>query len=140
MSGCLKLLSKRSYTEMLTPIELGNSYSGYAFGISVNKLPNGHRMISHGGNTTGAATQDARFPDDGLSIIVLANSGTFSYDSAVMAIYGALVPSVNSAKPPVKASVKPKEVDSPNPQFVAEAEHWLDQAVSGNDRHGRPAT
>ncbi len=130
-AGLPTLLSKHSLAEMMTPIELGTSFPGYALGIAVNKLPNGHRMISHGGNTTGAATQDARFPDDNLSIVVLANSGTFSYDPAVMAVYGVLVPSLNSAKPSTKSAAKPHRPDA-NPQMVAQGERWLDQAVAGH--------
>jgi len=42
--------------------------------------------------TTGAATQDARFPDDDLNIMVLANSGAFDYNSAGSAVYNVLVP------------------------------------------------
>ena len=131
-AGLPTLLSKRSLTEMLTPIEIGTTFPGMRFGIAVNKLPNGHRMISHGGNTTGAATQDARFPEDNLSIVVLANSGTFSYDPAVMAIYGVLVPSARHRKP---ANAKPAArsiIRMRITQMVAAGEHWLDQAVCGN--------
>ena len=127
-AGLPTLLSKHSLTEMLTPIDLGSGYPGYAFGIAVNKLPNGHRMIAHGGNTTGAATQDARFPDDNLSIIVLANSGTFSYDAAVSAVYGVLVPSVNAAKPAAHQKAAGDAADS---ALATEGERWLDRAVAG---------
>ncbi len=131
-AGLPRLLSKRSLGEMLTPINLGNAYPGYAFGITVNKLPNGHRIIDHGGNTTGAATQDARFPDDDLSIIVLANSGTFSYDAATMAIYGVLVPSIATAKTPPHRSPNRKASAIGNTQLVIEGEHWLDAAIAGH--------
>ncbi len=130
-AGLPTLLSKRSLTEMLTPIDIGTTFPGYALGIAINKLPSGHRIISHGGNTTGAATQDARFPDDNLSIIVLANSGTFSYDPAVMAIYGVLVPSESAAKPQEKTAAKAHHPDA-NPQMVAQGERWLDQAIAGS--------
>ncbi len=74
-----KLLSKHSLTEMMTPHSIGKNdpFPDYGFGIEVSRLPNGHMMVSHGGNTYGAATQDARFPDDHLGIVVLANSGAF---------------------------------------------------------------
>lgn len=130
-AGLPTLLSKTALAEMLTPIDIGTTFPGYALGIEQNKLPNGHRMISHGGNTTGAATQDARFPDDNLSIVVLANSGTFSYNPAVMAIYGVLVPSVNSAKPQAKSAAKSQRPDA-DPQMAAQGERWLDQAIAGS--------
>lgn len=130
------LLSKRSLSQMMTPVNLGTAYPGYAFGIIVTKLPSGHHMISHGGNTEGAATQDARFPDDHLAIEVLANSGTFSYDSAVSAIYQALVPATPAASPSPSASparpVAAKPIPGSNPQMIVAARTWLDQAVAGH--------
>lgn len=130
-----KLLSKRSLTEMMTPHRIGKNdpFPDYGFGIMVSRLPNGHRMISHGGNTYGAATQDARFPDDHIGIVVLANSGAFSYDSAVAALYGVLVPSA-SAKPSPHPGSTPGKAAGPqaNPAMVASAERWLDDAIAGN--------
>ena len=130
------LLSKRSLKLMLTPVNLGAAYPGYAFGIMVTKLPNGHRTIFHGGNTTGAATQDARFPDDHLAIEVLGNSGSFNYDSAVSAIYQALVPAPPAASPsPSAQPARPraaKPVPGSNPQMTAAARNWLDEAVAGH--------
>lgn len=130
------LLSKRSLSQMMTPVNLGTAFPGYAFGIIVSKLPNGHRMISHGGNTAGAATQDARFPDDHLAIEVLANSGTFGYDAAVSAVYQALVPVPPTASPSPSASParpqRSKPVPGSNPQMIAEARNWLDEAVAGH--------
>lgn len=130
-----KLLSKRSLTEMMTPHRIGKNdpFPDYGFGIEVSHLPNGHLMVSHGGNTYGAATQDARFPDDHLGIVVLANSGTFSYNTAVAAIYGALVPSVASKPSPHPGSTPGKSAQpKANPAMVAAAEKWLDDAIAGH--------
>jgi len=130
------LLSKRSLGEMMTPVKLGTLFPGYGFGIIVSKLANGHRMISHGGNTTGSATQDARFPDDHLAIEVLANSGAFGYNSAVAAVYGALVPA--SATPAPGPSAMPsrpqasKSIPGADPRTIAAARSWLDRAVAGH--------
>ncbi len=129
-----KLLSQRSLTEMMTPHRIGKNdpFPDYGFGIELSRLPNGHRMISHGGNTYGAATQDARFPDDHLGIVVLANSGTFNYNTAVSAVYRALVPSA-AVKPTPHPGATPGKPAPPqaNPAMVAAAEHWLDDAVAG---------
>jgi CubicO group peptidase (beta-lactamase class C family) len=129
-----KLLSKRSLTEMMTPHRIGKNdpFPDYGFGIEVSHLPNGHLMVSHGGNTYGAATQDARFPDDHLGIVVLANSGTFSYNTAVAAIYGVLVPAA-AAKPSPRPGATPGKPQRPqaNPAMVAAAQRWLDDAVAG---------
>lgn len=124
-----KVLSPRSLTEMITPITLGTSFPGYGFGIMATKLPNGHRMIAHGGNTEGAASQDARFPDDGLSIVVLSNGGEFDYNAAVSAIYDVFVPPTTSRarKPSSPVASGPKA----DPAMVRAAERWLDDAVAG---------
>jgi CubicO group peptidase (beta-lactamase class C family) len=130
-----KLLSKRSLTEMMTPHRIGKNdpFPDYGFGIEVSHLPNGHLMVSHGGNTYGAATQDARFPDDHLGIVVLANSGTFSYNSVVSAVYGLLVPSA-AVKPSPRPGSTPGKPARPqaNPAMVAAAQRWLDDAIAGH--------
>jgi D-alanyl-D-alanine carboxypeptidase len=129
-----RLLSARSLTEMMTPHRIGKNdpFPDYGFGISVSHLPNGHLMVSHGGNTYGAATQDARFPDDHLGIVVLANSGFFSYNTAVSALYRVLVPSA-AAKPSARpGSARGKTLGpAANPAMVASAERWLDDAIAG---------
>jgi len=129
-----KLLSSRSLTEMTTPVKIDANFPDYGFGIMNTKLPNGHRMISHGGNTTGAATQDARFPDDHLSIIVLSNSGAYDYNGAVNAIYALLVPSKPHPKPtPAQAAAKaPPLPPGANQAMIGAAKAWLDAAVAGH--------
>jgi D-alanyl-D-alanine carboxypeptidase len=129
-----KLLSKRSLTEMMTPQRIGKNdpFPDYGFGIDVSRLPNGHVMVSHGGNTYGAATQDARFPDDHFDIVVLANSGTFSYDTTVSAVYGVLVPSPAVKRSPRPGSTPGKAVPPQrDTAMVATAQRWLDDAVAG---------
>ncbi len=130
-----KLLSKRSFTEMMTPHRIGRDdpFPQYGFGIIISKLPNGHMMISHGGNTTGAATQDARFPDDHFGIVVLADSGTFDYNTATSAVYRVLVPQARAkASPRPGATPGKRAVPSANPAMVTAAKRWLDDAVAGN--------
>jgi CubicO group peptidase (beta-lactamase class C family) len=130
-----KLLSADSQRQMMTPHKVGSAFPDYGFAIQVTKLPNGHTMIYHGGNTTGAATQDARFPDDHLQIMVLANSGFLEYDAAVAAIYAALVPSdqaTPAAKPSAVASAKPAAGPKASPAAVARAKAWLEHAIAGS--------
>jgi CubicO group peptidase (beta-lactamase class C family) len=132
-----KLLSKTSLHEMMTPAKIaGPSFADYGFGIETPTLPNGRRAILHGGNTTGAATQDARFPDDDLEIVVLANSGTYDYTGAVNALYAVLAkpspaaspaPSPAASASPAAATPKPKAP----PAGVVRAERWLDDAIAG---------
>ncbi len=127
-----KLLSKRSQTEMMTPVKIDNNFPDYGLAIENSKLPNGHHMVFHGGNTTGAATQDARFPDDHLAIVVLANGGAYSYTSAVSAIYAILVPSAGTPKPSPKPKTSPTPIPGTSAATIAAAKTWLDSAIGGH--------
>ncbi len=126
-----KLLSPHSLNEMMTAVKIDENFPDYGFGIMNTRLPNGHRMISHGGNTFGAATQDARFPDDHLVIIVLANSGTYDYNAAVSAIYATLVPAGPKHANPAKAKA-PKPPTGAEAAQVRAAKAWLEAAVAGH--------
>jgi D-alanyl-D-alanine carboxypeptidase len=65
-------LSQRSLTAMWTPVRLNDgSLRAYGFGWFVTER-RGHRLIDHTGIT---GTQFTRFPDDGLTVIVLTNLG-----------------------------------------------------------------
>ncbi|HYP30059.1 MAG TPA: serine hydrolase [Blastocatellia bacterium] len=62
-----KLLSKKSFDEMLAPFR--NNY-GYGWGVNDQY---GLRRISHGGGINGFATYIARYPEEKSAIIVLSN-------------------------------------------------------------------
>lgn len=66
-------LSEASRRAWWTPVRLasGGSYP-YGMGWEVD-LVRGHRMVGHGGSWQGFKTQILRFPDDRLTVIVLAN-------------------------------------------------------------------
>lgn len=48
--------------------------TGYGFGWFLTPLA-GHRCQAHGGATSGFSAANQRFPDDGLELVVLSNSG-----------------------------------------------------------------
>jgi CubicO group peptidase (beta-lactamase class C family) len=125
-----KLLSAHSFDQMTKPgtVDGKPNPSGYGFGITTARMPNGHRIIWHGGNTSGASTQDARFPDDHLAIIVLANSGFYNTNGAVEAIYGILVPQPSAEKP---SGAKPPALSGADPAMIKAATSWLDGAIAG---------
>ena len=84
------LFSDNTKTEMWSPITLndGSQYS-HGLGWFIDKV-NGHRHISHAGGSPGTATIYARYPDDGLSVIVLTNGGAvnqFALDNGVAQCY-----------------------------------------------------
>jgi CubicO group peptidase (beta-lactamase class C family) len=62
-----KLLSPASLKKMTTPFK-----NDYAFGLGVHTA-NGHRLIDHGGGIEGFNTFLAYYPEDKLTVVVLAN-------------------------------------------------------------------
>ena len=62
-----KLLSSASLQKMTTPFK-----SDYAFGLAVRTV-NGHKLIEHGGGIEGFNTELAYYPEEKLTVIVLAN-------------------------------------------------------------------
>jgi CubicO group peptidase (beta-lactamase class C family) len=72
------LISKRVLDEALTPYVTsqyaGSSY-GYGWFIANAPIP-GHRLIWHDGRVNGFRTYNARYPDDGVTIIFLSNLST----------------------------------------------------------------
>jgi CubicO group peptidase (beta-lactamase class C family) len=67
-----KVVKPASLEQMWTPVRLNDGTThGYGFGWGLGQR-RGHRLISHTGIT---GTQYSRFPDDGLTVIVLTNLG-----------------------------------------------------------------
>jgi CubicO group peptidase (beta-lactamase class C family) len=62
-----KLLSSASLKQMTTPFK-----NDYAFGLAVQKV-NGREVIEHGGGIEGFNTMLAYYPEDKLTVAVLAN-------------------------------------------------------------------
>jgi CubicO group peptidase (beta-lactamase class C family) len=62
-----KVLSQASLKKMTTPFK-----ENYAFGLLVTS-PNGRKKIDHGGGIEGFNTELAYWPDDQLTVVVLAN-------------------------------------------------------------------
>jgi CubicO group peptidase (beta-lactamase class C family) len=69
------LLSAATKEEMWTPEKLTDgSASGYGLGWFIDRIQ-GHRHIYHAGGAPGIAADVAFYPDDGLTVILLANGG-----------------------------------------------------------------
>jgi len=70
-----KILKASSKNSMWTSAKLNDGRpTGYGFGWFLETW-NGHKVIGHPGSTSGFAAANLRFPDDGLTIVVLCNSG-----------------------------------------------------------------
>ena len=69
-----QLLTRESKLQMWTPARLnGGQPTSYGFGWYIQPL-DGHRNLAHNGATSGFSASVQRFPDDGLSVIVLTNT------------------------------------------------------------------
>ena len=68
-----KLLKKSSLEQMWTPVTLNNGKThGYGFGWFVGNVHD-QRVVEHGGSWQGFKSHIARYPDNGLTIVVFAN-------------------------------------------------------------------
>ncbi len=80
------LITDESRRAMWTPVRLADgSTHPYGFGWELGQR-GGRRYIGHGGSLPGFQSSYARFPDDGLSIIVLVNANNVDRDVIVKAI------------------------------------------------------
>jgi CubicO group peptidase (beta-lactamase class C family) len=74
------LISQRALDEAFTSYVssqyIGSSY-GYGWFIAKAPFP-GHRLIWHDGRVNGFRTYNARYPDDGVTIIFLSNLSTLN--------------------------------------------------------------
>jgi CubicO group peptidase (beta-lactamase class C family) len=69
-----RLISAASTALMSTSATLADgSATGYGFGLAVGTLGE-HRKIGHGGGINGFLTELDHYPDDSLTVVVLANS------------------------------------------------------------------
>jgi len=137
------LLSAASREMMHTTYKLADGTdTHYGFGLLVRPLPGGKHVVLHGGDTTGFGTQDARFVEDGVDVIVLTNQEPASYNAIVNAVYGAVVPAPPPGNPPPapavpaaaaapSAAASPTPIPYSKPAVDALARRWLDDAVAG---------
>ena len=89
-----ELLTPELQTEMQKPVAMNSGRQfKYGLGWFVDSV-NGHRMVSHGGNIWGFTTSIARFPDDRLTVILLANKDSESGDGLAMRIAQQYVPAL----------------------------------------------
>ena len=110
--------------------------TNYGFGLFMRSLPGGKHVVLHGGDTTGFGTQDARFVEDGIDVIVLTNQEPASYNAVMNALYRVVVTPPSPTPPPANApspapSASPARIAYSKPELDALARRWLDDAVAG---------
>jgi CubicO group peptidase (beta-lactamase class C family) len=97
-----KVLSAASLQKMTTPFK-----SDYAFGLQVRTV-NGHRRIDHNGGIEGFNTALAYYPDDKITVVVLANLNGNAPD-ALMPLLGGVALGEN-----VTLTTERKEIKLPS--------------------------
>ena len=69
-----KVVNFFSWKQMIEPAELKDgSRASYGFGLTLGRLGK-HRSVGHGGSVPGFSSQLTHYPDDDVTIAVLANS------------------------------------------------------------------
>jgi D-alanyl-D-alanine carboxypeptidase len=68
-----RLIRETSFTEMTTARTLQNGKStNYGYGLGIFTF-DGHRIVAHGGNVVGFASNNRLAPDDNTAVVVLTN-------------------------------------------------------------------
>jgi CubicO group peptidase (beta-lactamase class C family) len=81
-----RIIGKDAYDRMRTPMRLNSgAETGYGFGLGIGAFE-GHFCVSHGGGINGFVSQLSRFPDEGLTIVVLTNTMSGTADELTNAI------------------------------------------------------
>jgi len=119
-----RILKKETLQQMWveTPVN-GGGKSGYGFGWGVGGA-RGHRMVGHGGGRPGTSTQIMRFPDDGLTFIVLMNGRGNAFGIAER-VAGHYIPGLTLH------SMKPQK--DPNPEFSQRLKQCLMELAEKKD-------
>lgn len=69
------ILKPESLKALSTEVQLtGGTGTGYALGLQVSTLANGHRRWTHSGGASGFVSRNTTYPDDKMSITVLTNA------------------------------------------------------------------
>jgi D-alanyl-D-alanine carboxypeptidase len=89
-----KILKQSDREKMWTQVTLnsGSKYP-YGFGWELQDL-RGVATVRHGGTLTGFRAQYVRFPDHGLTVIVLANLGNANVDGLARGVAGFFIPEI----------------------------------------------
>lgn len=87
-----QLLDAQTQLEMQQPVVMNSGrIFRYGLGWFLDRI-NGHRVVSHGGNIFGYSTSISRFPDDGLTVIMLTNKNNEPGDELARKIAEQYVP------------------------------------------------
>jgi len=94
-----KLLTRASLDTIWTPVRLNDgTQARYGFGWRFDSI-RGHRIVEHSGGWQGFSTHISRYPDDGMSVIVLTNLGGAPAGSIAHQVAGIYEPALKVEVP-----------------------------------------
>jgi D-alanyl-D-alanine carboxypeptidase len=103
------VLDARAKAASWTPARLNDGSSApYGFGWYVGSQQ-GHRVVQHGGAWQGFKAALARYPDDRLTVVVLANSAAARQGKIADMIAAHYVPALATPRPPAIADRAPAD-------------------------------
>jgi len=120
-----KLLKQASLDKLWTVFLLNDgkpNSANYGFGWEINSV-NGHKQIDHGGAWQGFRCHILRYPDDSVSVVVLANSDSASPEQFAHVIAGIVNPAVELPK---LVAIEDKQ-----PELARRLSAFLGQVASG---------
>ena len=121
-----KVVQPSSLAQMWTPVTLNDGTTRpYGFGWGVDER-RGHRLITHSGIT---GTEYSRFPDDGLTVIVLTNLGSRVGTTGVNS-WGLTIGVAGRYMPDLLVSSLQAQPD-PHPQTTRQLQDVLAQIAHG---------
>jgi len=95
-----KILTASSRAQMWAPVRLADGTThGYGFGWFVDQM-NGHRRVHHSGGVPGFVCEMQRFPDDRLTVIVMANIGNRDLEDIAVHIAADYEPALKPSEVP----------------------------------------
>jgi D-alanyl-D-alanine carboxypeptidase len=129
------LLSPSSREMMHTSMKLADGTdTHYGMGLLLGTLPGGKHVIYHGGDTTGFGSQDARYIEDGIDVIVLTNQEPAIYNAIMRAVYLVVVEPTKLEPAPTLAplpAASPPAIPYAKHAVDVVARRWLEDAIAG---------
>jgi len=122
-----KLLKQSSLDQTWTVFSLNDgkpNSANYGFGWEITSV-NGHKQIDHGGAWQGFRCHILRYPDDSVSVVVLANSDSASPQQFAHVIAGIVNPALEL---PILVAIEDKQ-----PELARRLGALLDQIAAGKD-------
>jgi D-alanyl-D-alanine carboxypeptidase len=100
-----KILTAATRDQMWTPVRLTDGTAhGYGFGWFVDEI-NGHRRVHHSGGVPGFVCEMEVFPDDRLTVIIMANIGNRDLEDMAVHVAAHYKRDLQSAEMPALSDI-----------------------------------